>query len=368
MFSFELTIQPSVFSPSPSSDHSVLTHGAGVYTGEVNYVFHVIYSAMNFSQTVPEKLASHGLDGILNTTGMPMYDQGRRLYDVHREFVENFIGILYKSDQDMLRDDSLIRFWHHVNTFGRHMDPCVCGMNSDIFFDDIGTWPQNEKTRTCQELLDLSDYMPASNIYTRRRHWCSEQKPFDRIKAVRDLTEKSCKERNPNCRIRYPVHFMRETMWLKDLKTRDQLVDFVATYIWEVTAGHQINGDNLSYFADPEYAGVRMREFDNNGELPITTDLGTYVMGTTIASLTTVRSPPLLADWSPLYSYYASTQKDLSSKDRNALLVQLNEIHKKYKHKLLDLSVEFLDESISRPNNQRSTIFIPAVQLSSVSV
>lgn len=105
------------------SDHSVLTHGAGVDTGEVNYVFHVIYSAMNFSQTVPEKLKSHGLDGIIDTSDMPLYSQGSRLYDVHRKFVDSFISVLYKSDEEMLQDHSVIRFWHHVNTFGRHMDP-----------------------------------------------------------------------------------------------------------------------------------------------------------------------------------------------------------------------------------------------------
>lgn len=245
---------------------------------------------------------------------------------------------------------------------------CVCGMNSDIFFDDDGTWPQNEETRTCRELLDSASFLPEKNLISRRRRWCTDLKPFDRIKEVRVVTEKACKERNPDCRLRYPVHFMRESMWMKDLKTRNDLVDFLATYIWEVTAGHQMNGDNLSYFADPEYAGVRMREFDNNGELPITTDLGTYVMGTAIASLTTVRSPPLLADWSPLYSYYASTKKNMTSKDRSVLLSRLNDIHKTYKHKLFDFSVEFLNESVARPNNQQSTTFIPAVHCSSVSV
>ena len=215
---------------------------------------------------------------------MPLFSQGRRLYDVNREFVDSFISTIYESDDALLQDDSAVRFWHHTNTFGRHLDPCVCQMASDLFFDDDGQWPQNEKTRTCEELLNFDDFKPDQNLITRGRHWCA-QEPFKRIKVLRSLIETTCEAINKDCRIAYQLHLMRSDMGLKPLQTRAQLVDFIATFIWEVTAGHQLNGDNVSYFADPEHSGVRMREFDLDGELPITTDVGTYVFGTSIGTV-----------------------------------------------------------------------------------
>lgn len=263
-------------------DHSVLTHGSGFTSESVAMTFWLIQNQLNFSQSIPDELEAHNLDGIINTTELPLFGQGRRLYDVHRKFVNTFVSVLYPTDEALLQDESIIRFWHHVNTYGRNFDPCVCAMDSGLFFNNNdGNWPANEEKRTCEDLLNHANFRPTKNIFTRRHEWCAELEPFDRIKDIRAFYETECSERK-GCNILYDIHWMRLDMGMQPLETRAQLVDFLATFIWQVTAGHQVNGDNLSSFVDPEYSGVRMREFDKNGDLPLIIDVGTYVFGLSI--------------------------------------------------------------------------------------
>jgi hypothetical protein len=75
-----------------------------------------------------------------------------------------------------------------------------------------------------------------------------------------------------------------------------------------------------------------------------------------------------MADWSPLYAYYASAQKHLRYAEKKVLKLKLNVIHETYKHELFDLSEAFFDESQSRRSNQRTNVFNPMVQVSSVAV
>ena len=261
----------------------ILEHASGMTSKGVLGTLHHVYSVMDFSESIPELLASHGLDEIIDTSKLPMWGQGIRLYNVHREFAENFLSLVYKSDEDMLKDDSLIRFWYHVNTYGRNTDPCVCGMDSDIFFDNKDNkWPASEPYRTCEEILDSVNYEVGRNMITRRRQWCTQADPFDRIKALRALLEKECAEREEPCELNYEIHVMRNDMGMKPLRTIPQLVDFLATAMWHVSAGHNQNGDNIPYLVDPDYAGTRLREYDENGNLPTRIDLATYVFGTTI--------------------------------------------------------------------------------------
>ena len=351
-------------------DHSILAHGAGLTQKGITTVFNAVYPSLNYSQTVPEMLASYNLERAIDTSDMPLHNQGLRLYEAHRTFVDRFVSLTYSSDEAMLADTSIVRFWHHVNTQGRHADPCICGMPSDIFFEDDFKWPAFENTHTCAQLLDHVDFIPEKNMLTRRQRWCQGGgvSAVQRLEALYGLLQKECAAKKSGCNMMYSMHTLRNDMGLPELKTRRQLVNFLATTIWHVTAGHEFTAENISYFADPFYSGVRLRESDSDGNLPLKVDVGTYVWGGSIASLTTIRGPPLLADWSPLYSYYASRRQDLSTDDRRALLVSLTDIHQDYKFTLVDLSKEFLIESISRRPNQRSNVFVPAVHTSSVSV
>jgi hypothetical protein len=247
------------------------------------------------------------------------------------------------------------------------LDPCVCGLESERFFDDNGQWPSFETTRTCEGLLDFANFRHDKNEITRRREWCLETDSFTKVKELRNMLASECKAED-GCEIKFNLLDMRSDMGLLALKTRSQFVDFLTTFIWEATAGHAFNGDNISYFSDPYHSGVRVRAADENGEFPIRADLCTYVFGTTIASLTTVRCPPLLADWTALYTHYASRQKQLSAEERQGIFEKLNDIHLNYKHKLFDLAKTFLDESLSRRVNQRSNVFNPATHSSSVAV
>ncbi|KAL3904830.1 MAG: hypothetical protein SGILL_009916 [Bacillariaceae sp.] len=313
-------------------------------------------------------LDSHDIDHILDTSKLPLWSQGKRLYDTHRKFVGNYVSVIYPTDEDMLKDDQVVRFWHHVNTQGRHTDPCVCGMDSDLFFDESSNkWPAFETKHTCEELLDSAGFHSELNVISRRRQWCGQVDTFERIKALYKVVSQDCEQR-PGCQMRYDEYMMRNDMGLRPLKTRDQLCDFIASFIWHVSAGHEMNADNLSYFADPYHSGVRLRDKDENGELPIRTDIGTYVFGLSIGALTTVRSYPVLADWTPLYSHFVSQQKHLSNKERLDLLETFNNIHSDYKFELVDLSVKFLDESTARPVNRRWNQMNPATHTSSVAV
>lgn len=134
--------------------HSVLTHEASLTAEGLAKSFHVIYAQLNYSETIPDMLDSHDVDHILDTSKLPLWSQGRRLYNAHRKFVGDFVSFLYPTDEDMLKDDAVVRFWHHVNTQGRHTDPCVCGMDSDLFFDDSGeNWPAFETKHTVKNCL-----------------------------------------------------------------------------------------------------------------------------------------------------------------------------------------------------------------------
>ena len=161
---------------------------------------------------------------------------------------------------------------------------------------------------------------------------------------------------------------MKPNMNMGQLQSKAQFVDFVASFIWHVTAGHALLSDNLSFFSDPEYSGTRMVDVDHKGELPRIVDVGTYVFGTSVGSLTSTRCPPLLADWMPLYSHLIAQQSTMTEDEKQFSLREIEDIHKSYKFELFDLSVDFLDESSKRPLNRRSNALNPATHASSVSV
>jgi hypothetical protein len=158
-----------------------------------------VWSHFNFSQTIPEFFDSRGVDIVMNTDELPLFSQAKRLYVVHRRFVERFVDLWYATDQDLLKDDSVVRFWNHVNTYGRHIDPCVCALPSDLFFDDNDVWPGFETTRTCQDLLDIVGFETNKNEHTRRREWCSNTDRYQKAQAVVKMNLQAC-DANPTCK------------------------------------------------------------------------------------------------------------------------------------------------------------------------
>lgn len=347
-------------------DHSILVHASGLTTEGLHNGFGTYFQHLNFSRTIPDLLESKKLDSHV-TKNMTLFDQGLRLYYVHHDFVQKFIEHLYPSDDAMRQDHELARFWHHINSYGRHHDPCVCQMDSDLFADN-NVWPDFESTRTCKQLLDFADYQVGKNVITRRTSWCTQKEDFERILSLRQMLEHECKEAMDCDSIFYNVLHMRADMGMTRLRKREQLIDFLSTFIWEVTAGHSIAGDNIPYLTDPEATSVRMRGTDKDGKLPLRTDVGTYVFGTAIGALTTVRSSPLLADWTPIYRCHTEGQEHLTQDEKAALFGFMNNLHVSYKKKLLKLSSDFLLESTTRPVNQRFNALNPATHESSVAV
>lgn len=277
---------------------SVLTHGSSFSTRGVVNSMMTFWRHFNFSQTSTEKLDATKMEQVMDTDTLPFYSQTRRLFATHRRFVQKMVDLAYPTDQDLVADDSIVRFWHHSNTYGRHLDNCVCDLPANLFFDD-DHWPGFETSRTCMELLDMLDFEAGKHDVTRRRHWCVKTDPYEKAKAMTTLNEQLCST-NPDCeRIWWDQNSMRPDMGLKKLESKSQFVDFLATFIFVVTGGHAVNGDNISFFSDADYSGVRMVDFGPDGELPQRIDVGTYVFGTSVGSLTTVRCPPLLADWRP---------------------------------------------------------------------
>jgi len=347
-------------------EHSVLTHSSGLENPQDSLLYFGHH--INFSESLPDLLYAKKLDQNL-TKDMPLFSQGQRLWDVHYEWVETFVNeIIYDSDEAMGADDPLHRFWHHVNTFGRGHDPCVCNMDTDSFYKE-GVWPQFDSTRrTCKDLLDsVSFRLELSTINERRHGWCLQDN-YLRINSLRNMLKQDCTENDKCNKLRHEFEHMRLDMGLAPLKTRKQLVDFLTTAIWHVTAGHRFNSDNMPSLTDPTFSGVRVREKDNNGEKPIMADVGTYVFGVTIGSLTTLKSNALLADWTPIYSYLSYRQDKLSQEERLNLFNKMETNHRRYKSKLLKLSRDFLRESASRPKNQQSNVFNPASHSASVCV
>ncbi|KAG7365736.1 hypothetical protein IV203_028406 [Nitzschia inconspicua] len=346
----------------------ILTHGNSLTTEGVIGSMTTVWAHFNFSQTIPELFDSRKLDLVMDTNELPLFSQAKRLNTVHHRFVKRFVDQWYPTDDDLLNDPSVVRFWHHVNTYGRHIDPCVCGLPSDLFFDDNNVWPGFETTRTCKDLLDTVGFESSKNEYTRRRDWCTNTDRYQKAQAVAKMDQIAC-DANPKCKkLWWAPDSLKPDMELPELRSKSQFVNFLSTFVWHVTAGHKLNSDNIHAFSDAEYSGVRMPKVGPDGNLPTISEVGSYVFGSAVGLLTSVRCPPLMADWMPLYSHLVARQSGMSLEEKEKMLQSLEDIHKEYKFALLDLSVDFLDESASRPNNRQSNTMNPATHASSVSV
>lgn len=80
-----------------------------------------------------------------------------------------------------------------------------------------------------------------------------------RFVAFYGMLKEECAGKNA-CKLMYGQYTLRHDISLLKLETRGQLVNFLATAIWHIRAGHEFTAENISYFADPYYACVRLRE------------------------------------------------------------------------------------------------------------
>lgn len=351
--------------------------------------------------TLPQQLAAKKLDGVSNlTTTLPYFTQGPRLWNIHHDYVSKFVDIVYGKDDDTLfqRDKALRRFWHHLNSMGRHIDPCICDMDSELFFEK-DVWPNFETTRTCEGLLDHETFKMENrtNPGYRRELWCKHTLPTERSKALYSWLESECTNSTKCTQVSYDAVHLRPDMGLPEL-TRENLVNLITRFVWEVSAGHEMMADNVSwkdlctllgelcishigfssrmlqlqlpFITDPYYGGVRRPKEYNETEQP-KTDVSTYIFGTVISALTTIRSMPLLSDWSGLLVSWVDNKADwrrLSDKDRVERKKELVKLHLEYKSNLILNANDFLQETLKRPQNQWSPFLNPAVQAASIAV
>lgn len=129
----------------------------------------------------------------------------------------------------------------------------------------------------------------------------------------------------------------------------------------------------IPFIVDPYYGGVRRNKeyvFDKITKQPMV-DVSTWVFGTVISCLTTIRSMPLLADWSDLLESWVDNESDwrkLSDADRAKRKKAVKYLHFEYKKALILNANNFLKESLKRHPNERSPFLNPAVQAGSIAV
>lgn len=361
-------------------DDSLLHRASGLTREGRQHSFSEIQKHIQFNTTIPEMLKAKKLPKSV-AKDVPLFTDGLRVWNVHRSFTEGYIDLLYPDEEALLSDTDLLRFWSHVNTLGRHTDPCVCGMDGSLFFEE-GVWPAFEETRTCAGLLEHQGIQIQGDESKKREEWCLRQ-PVERTRALYNWLEDDCKDDEGCTELPYDFHHMRSDMGLPAM-SRESVIDLLTTFMFEVTAGHEMAADNIPYMADPSYANVRIASTQGSsvGEVPLMADISTYIFGNVISTLTTIRSMPLLSDWSNLLVGWidghkkASLSDDLSDKGekkkklKSLLQLEMNikNLHLKYKSDLVILSNELVKETLKKPWNQRAPYFIPATQASSVAV
>jgi Lipoxygenase len=339
----------------------------------------------------PQLLAAKGLARTSNlTTTLPYFTQAKRVWDIHHDYVEEFVRLIYKKDDALLKDEELQRFWHHLNTIGRHIDPCICDMSTKMFFQK-NVWPSFESKRTCAGLMDhVAFRLDDHDKQKRREEWCKETLPHERIKALYSWIETECGESKWCTEVAYSVEHLRPSMGLPEL-SREAMINTITRFIYEVTAGHELAADNVStcgrihgikrsifsfflfqlpFIVDPAYGGVRrLKNYDESK--PLLADISTYVYGTVISALTTIRSMPLLSDFSVLLETWVDNEHDwraLGDEERIQRKHYLKKLHLGYKSNLIRNANEFLTEGLKRPPNQWSPFLDPAVQAVSIAV
>lgn len=91
----------------------------------------------------------------------------------------------------------------------------------------------------------------------------------------------------------------------------------------------------------------------------------------TIAALTTIRSAPILSDWSGLLESWVDKKADLrrlSDSERDSRKRKVRQLHLEYKYNLIQNANKFLKELLRRDENERCPFLNPAVQATWIAV
>ena len=193
-----------------------------------------------------------------------------------------------------------------------------------------------------------------------KTEWCSAGGRKERLIGLEDEDEDEC--------LSYGAHFIRSDMGLPSTIDRSTLVDILTKFIYEVTLGHEMAADNIPYMADPSYGGVRISKNITTRGGEILVDFATYIYGNVVAAATTIRSMPLLADWSELLVHWVDKykEKEWGDEKRKDLKKKIRMIHLQYKADLVHLSNELMKQTLKRPKNEWAPYLNPATQASSV--
>ena len=354
------------------SDDSLLHRSSGFTRTARGKAFGLFQKHLDFTNSLPRELEAKNLGGMGNLTkDIPLFTKGMENWNIHRGFVDDYLRLLYPTDAELVADAALVRFWAHINTFGRHSDPCVCGLESSLFYEP-GHWPAFEETRTCTGLLDHAAFlMDAKSESMRRDKWCFRP-PEERTAALYSWLEDDCAASTKCPGLSYDLVFMRPNMGLPKIDRffdRKVLIDVLTKFIFEVTLGHEMAADNVPYMVDPSYGNVRLPK-DPEGNNPLTVDFATYIFGNVVSAVTTIRSMPLLSDWSDLLVHWVEDHKikEWNDDQRAELKKQIKMLHLKYKADLVALSHDILKESQRIPQNRWAPPLNPATQACSIAV
>lgn len=129
--------------------------------------------------------------------------------------------------------------------------------------------------------------------------------------------------------------------------TSNGILQFVAAMVFQVTAWHKWSANNVPYMCTPQAGSTQMRWRDWKGELNTQGDVDAFYMSTAITILTSMRTPPLLGDWSkqmwgehnirwPVDDANANT----ALATQKAVLEHFRAWHRKYKRALVYFAIE----------------------------
>lgn len=94
--------------------------------------------------------------------------------------------------------------------------------------------------------------------------------------------------------------------------TENNFVNMLAAHVFQVTSWHKWSANNVPYMSSPQAGSTQNRWRDQHGDLNTLGDTDAFYMSTAITILTSMRTPPLLGDWSQaLFSRYNMHRPEL---------------------------------------------------------
>lgn len=101
----------------------------------------------------------------------------------------------------------------------------------------------------------------------------------------------------------YAKEYLTFSKGLPDLSL-DNLVNLLTLHIFWVTGFHEFTANNVAYLTDPFAGHGKNRMLDeNNEQLQTMSDIQTWIETNQINLLTSIKNPPLIADWTELFNF-----------------------------------------------------------------